>query len=129
MPSRFAQHKPDPAIKKSVLRSRANSRKGKNGTALVISTSLAATIGAWVLLANPSTPVSTDTQATDTNQYVTSQTTTSSGSTGSGGLTLTPTPTAQASTASGAANSQIDSTQVNTAYVQPTAVTVTRSSQ
>ena|SRR6266487_6997842 len=122
MPSRFAQHKPDPAIKRNVIRSRANSRKGKNGTALVISTSLAATIGAWVLLANPATltSTSTDTQATDTNQYVTSQIGDSANSSGNG-LTLTPTATAQAST---------DSTRDIVAYVaQPTAVTVTRSSQ
>ena len=119
MPSRFAQHKPDPTIKKNVLRSRANSRKGKNGTALVISTSLAVTVGAWVLLANPATPTSTDTQATDTNQYVTSQITDSVDTSGNG-LTLTPTPTTQASA----------TTQNTVAYVvQPTAVTVTRSSQ
>jgi hypothetical protein len=121
MSSRFAQHKPDPAIKRNVLRSRANMQKGKNGTALVISTSLAATIGAWILLANPSTPVSTDTQATDTGQYVT-QITDGSNSSGSGlTLTPTPTPTSEAST---------DSTGNTVAYVaQPTAVAVTRSSQ
>jgi hypothetical protein len=120
MPSRFAQHKPDPAIKKNVSRSRANSRKGKNGTALVISTSLAATIGGWVLLANPATLTSTGTQATDTNQYVTSQTGDSANSYGNG-LMLTPTATAQASTGS---------TENIVAYIaQPTAVAVTRSSQ
>jgi hypothetical protein len=48
MASRFAK-KPDPAIKKNVLRSRAAARNAKNAHASVVVTSLIGTIFAWAL--------------------------------------------------------------------------------
>lgn len=48
MASRFAK-KPDPAIKKNVLRSRAAARNAKNAHASVVVTSLIGTLFAWAL--------------------------------------------------------------------------------
>ncbi|HKP53749.1 MAG TPA: hypothetical protein VJ183_13995 [Chloroflexia bacterium] len=47
MASRF--NKPDPSIKKNVLRARAASRKAKNTHASVVVTSLLATLFAWAM--------------------------------------------------------------------------------
>src|SRR3954452_16336654 len=130
MASRSDKQKPDPALRRNVQRARADMHKSKNGTALVISTSLAATVGAWILLANPIVPEQTTIQANDTNQYTI---TTQADSTGTSDLsattvlTLTPTttPSAQIGSAFDSSSSQstVDSIQ------QPVALVVTRSSR
>jgi hypothetical protein len=47
MANRFAQQKPNPAIKKQVLRARQSAKGSKRGQGLVVAISMAATITGW----------------------------------------------------------------------------------
>jgi hypothetical protein len=47
MANRFAQHKPNPAIKKEVMRARQNAKGAKRAQGLVVAISMAATIMGW----------------------------------------------------------------------------------
>lgn len=51
MPSRLT-HKPDPQIKKNVLRARESARKAKHAHASVVVSSIAATLLAWALFSH-----------------------------------------------------------------------------
>jgi len=66
MASRFT--KPDPGIKKNVLRSRAAARKAKNAHASVVGASIAATIFAWAMFSSHDAQVMEAAQAARSNQ-------------------------------------------------------------
>jgi hypothetical protein len=139
MPSRFDKHKPDPAIKRNVMRARAGMQDMTGERAIVVVGSLAATIAAWVVLSLPNLSTPAAVQVSDTNQAaitVTAQTSSSSDSTISTS-TSTATSTPQASLPSGVAASLYSSQSATTSQattsgnsVQTTqAVAVTRSSR
>gem|GEM_PF-3059544 len=66
MASRFK--KPDPSIKKNVLRSRATARKAKSAHASVITTSLLATLFAWAMFSEQDAQAIRANQAASSNQ-------------------------------------------------------------
>src|SRR5687768_2686652 len=66
MASRFT--KPDPGIKKNVLRSRAAARKAKSAHASVVGASIAATILAWAMFSHQDAQVMEAAQAARSNQ-------------------------------------------------------------
>jgi hypothetical protein len=70
MASRFAQNKPDPAIKKKVRQSRARHQGGKYARAMVAGASVALTIMGWALFSTGEANMLAQTQEQDT-QYVT----------------------------------------------------------
>ena len=66
MASRFT--KPDPQIKKNVLRSRAEARKRKRAHASVVGASIAATLAAWAMFINHDAMVMEAAQAAKSSQ-------------------------------------------------------------
>lgn len=67
MASRLA-HKPDPSIKKNVLRSRSEARKGKKAHVSVVVTSMVATLLTWAAFANQDAQMIQAAQAASTGQ-------------------------------------------------------------
>lgn len=66
MASRF-DNKPDPSIKKNVLRSRAAARNAKNTHASVVISSILATLVAWAVFSGQEAQVVDTAQAANTN--------------------------------------------------------------
>jgi hypothetical protein len=66
MASRFS--KPDPAIKKNVLKSRAAARNAKSAHASIITTSLLATLFAWAMFSEQDAQAIRANQAASSNQ-------------------------------------------------------------
>jgi hypothetical protein len=136
MPSRFAKQKPDPAIKRNVLRARANLQDTKGERAMVAIASIGATISAWALFATLGSPAAPATQVAGSSQpalTISAQATNASGSSTSGGLLPVLPSTSQLASASGAAAIQSTTTSqaagAGISTQAPQAVAVTRSSR
>jgi hypothetical protein len=71
MANRFAQQKPDPAMKKDVIRARLSARSGKNAKGLVVAASLAATLAGWGAFAHEDAQVAVTAQIVTPTQVVT----------------------------------------------------------
>jgi hypothetical protein len=67
MASRFAQRKPDPAIKKNVIRSRQGAQKAKRAQGIVVGISMAATLFGWALFSRQDAQVAATAQLADSS--------------------------------------------------------------
>ena len=121
MESRLTQQKPDPAIKKNVLKARANVKKGNRAQGFVAGASLVATMLAAIVFSHQDAEQATLAQAqvsTSTPAAVVQQAATS-----------TPTVSIVTNTNSTTATSSASTSQSSTSSSTPQAITSTRSSQ
>lgn len=65
MASRFAQQKPNPAIKKNVIRARQGAQKAKRAQSFVVGLSMAATLFGWALFSHQDAQVAATAQLAD----------------------------------------------------------------
>jgi cytoskeletal protein RodZ len=103
MANRFDQQKPDPAIKKDVIRARQDARSGKNGKTgkgLVVTASLAATLLGWALFSHEDAQTAVTAQVANTTQAVATATSTPAASASQSAAMATATPAAVAITRS-----------------------------
>ena len=67
MASRFGHQKPDPAIKKNVIRSRQGAKGAKRAQGFVVGASLAVTLMGWALFAHEDAQTALTLQSADSN--------------------------------------------------------------
>ena len=66
MADRFGQQKPDPAIKKNVMRARLGAKSAKRAQGFVVAASLAATLMGWALFSHEDAQLAATAQLANT---------------------------------------------------------------